>query len=222
MKKLKMLLVSAGAFMILAACGEAAIEEVDADNNDEAEAVENEGNDNGTEEQENEENNHDNTAGDMNENNGDENEDNDTGENQEANEEEIDEDGLGIGSTVDFNGLHVTLKEGRKYAGDGEWEEPENDYFIILDVSIENTADEEANISTMMQMDLVDPDGYSQDMDFFVDTRGSLDGEVGAGRTMAGEISFDVEEAEYYEFIFEDPFMSGQAIWLFDTDELQE
>ncbi len=138
-----------------------------------------------------------------------------------ANEEEeaVDEDDLGVGDAVNFNGLHVTVNEVRKYEGDGDWETPENDFFFILDVSIENTTDEGANISTMMQMDLVDPDGYSQEMDIFVDTKGSLDGEVGAGRTMAGEISFDVEEADFFEFIFEDPFMSGQAIWKLESSD---
>ncbi|MBM7095031.1 DUF4352 domain-containing protein [Bacillus sp. H-16] len=136
-----------------------------------------------------------------------------------AEEEVVEEEGLGIGDTVNFNGLHVTVNEVRKYEGDGDWETPDNDYFLILDVSIENTTDEAANISTLMQMSLMDPSGYSQDMDIFVDTRGSLDGEVGAGRTMAGEISFDVEDADFFEFIFEDPFMSGQAIWEMDSSD---
>lgn len=71
-------------------------------------------------------------------------------------------------------------------------------------------------------MDLLDAEGYAQDLSLFVDTRGNLDGEVGAGRTIAGELAFDVDESPYYEIIFEDPFMSGQAIWQFAGDNLSE
>ncbi|WP_026691132.1 DUF4352 domain-containing protein [Alteribacter aurantiacus] len=188
MKRVKGLM--AGLLMLgaLAACGESSIENVDTTDQEAAASTE--------------------------ETEAEENDESDESEEEVPEEEEvIEEEGLGMGDTVNFNGLHVTVKEVRQYEGDGDWVTPDNDYFLILDVSIENTTDESANISTLMQMSLVDPSGYSQDMDIFVDTRGSLDGEVGAGRTMAGEISFDVEEAEFYEFIFEDPFMSGQAIW---------
>ncbi|PYZ96802.1 hypothetical protein CR205_14065 [Alteribacter lacisalsi] len=140
-------------------------------------------------------------------------------EEQAAEEEVIEEEGLGTGETVDFNGLHVTVKEVRLDEGDGDWMVPDNDFFLILDVSIENTTDESANVSTLLQMNLVDPSGYAQDIRIFADTRGSLDGEVGAGRTMAGEIAFDVEGADFFEFIFEDPFMSGQAIWKIEESD---
>ncbi|AOM82161.1 DUF4352 domain-containing protein [Salisediminibacterium beveridgei] len=143
--------------------------------------------------------------------------------NEEADEEEmIEEEDLGIGTMVNFNGLEVTLKEAFRYEGDGDWVIPDQDFFVILDVSIENTTEEAANISSLMQMDLLDAEGYAQDLSLFVDTRGSLDGEVGAGRTMAGELAFDVDESPYFEFIFEDPFMSGQAIWEIEGDDLSE
>ncbi|MDQ0257770.1 hypothetical protein J2S74_005232 [Evansella vedderi] len=134
-----------------------------------------------------------------------------TTEEEEATEEIIEED-LSVGDTINFNGLHITLNGVRTSEGE-EFFEPDRDFFFILDMTIDNTTDEAAHVSTMLQMTLVDPDGYSQDMDFFADTRGSLDGEVGPGRKMAGEISFDVEDADYFEFLFEDPFMTGQAIW---------
>lgn len=130
---------------------------------------------------------------------------------EDATEEIVEED-LSVGDTINFNGLHITLNGVRTSEGE-DFFEPSRDYFLILDFTIDNTTDEAAHVSTMLQMTLVDPDGYSQDMDFFADTRSSLDGEVGPGRKMAGEISYDVDDAEYFEFLFEDPFMMGQAIW---------
>jgi len=206
MKNVWMLLVLSLVVM-LAACGESSIEPVDKENNNE-EGV--------AEVAEAEETNNNDTSSNSEENNL------SNGETEGNEEEVVEKEDLGIGATVDFNGLHVTLNGAKKYEGDGEWEVPEHHYFIIVDISIENKTDEEANISTMLQMDLVDPSGYSQSMDFMVNTRGSLDGEVGVGRTMAGEISFDAEESEFFEFIFEDPFKSGQAIWKIEASELTE
>ncbi|GAK12317.1 hypothetical protein [Geomicrobium sp. JCM 19039] len=46
-----------------------------------------------------------------------------------------------------------------------------------------------------------------------INTTGSLDGEIGPGRDNRGEVPFDVNASDEYEFIFENPFTSGQAIW---------
>lgn len=207
MKQIQWTLMVASLFVVLSACGESSIEPVNEESNNEDsvdEAAEESNNNGGS-------------------SNSDEADENNGNDEAEANEEEVaEEKDLEIGTTVDFNGLHVTLNGAKKYDGDGEWEVSENDFFVILDISIENNTDEAANISTMLQMDLVDPSGYAQDMDFMAETRGSLDGEVGAGRTMAGEISFDVEESDFFEFIFQDPFKSGQSIWKVEASDLTE
>ncbi|SER84860.1 DUF4352 domain-containing protein [Salisediminibacterium halotolerans] len=198
----------------LSACGDADVNTVN-DNNDEdanndVEAADNAANNTGEDGENDEEANEGNNTDEA-----------DDQEEDANNGEEVEEDDVSVGSTVDFNGLEVTLNEVRRDEGDGDFIEPEEDFFLIVDVSIENTTEEEANVSTLMQMSLVDPDGYGQEMDIMADTSGSLDGEIGAERTLSGEIAFDVEEAEFFEFIFEDPFQSGQAIWLIEEDEWQ-
>ena len=194
MKKYSMMLVSTLLVVALTACGESTIEPVEKES-DAATAAENE-----TDSSENESNKTDGNSDEATEET-----------NEDANTEVFEED-LGIGETINFDGVHITLNGVRTSEGE-EYFEPDNDFFLILDLTADNTTDEAANISTMLQMSLVDPNGYGQDMDIFADTKGSLDGEVGAGRKMAGEISFDVEDKEYFEFIFENPFSSGQAIW---------
>lgn len=142
---------------------------------------------------------------------------------KEAVEEEAVEEELGIGDTINFDGLHITVNDAYiTRAEDDEFVEPMNDYFVVVDVTIENTTDESAAISSLMQISMLDANGYSQDMDIMLKTKGQLDGEISAGRTLAGEVAFDVNDSEYFEFIFENPFKSGQAIWKLNKDELEE
>ncbi|GAK03937.1 hypothetical protein JCM19037_2298 [Geomicrobium sp. JCM 19037] len=127
-------------------------------------------------------------------------------------EEEVVEESISIGDTMNFDGLQITLNDAYTSAG-SDWETPENDHYVILDLTIENTTDEAANISTMMQMSLQDGEGYTHNSTIYTETTGSLDGEIGPGRDNRGEVPFDVNASDEYEFIFENPFTSGQAIW---------
>lgn len=122
-----------------------------------------------------------------------------------------------IGDTVNVDGLNVTLNSVRVSTGD-EWLKPEFGKYVILDLSFENTTDQAKNVSTMLQMSLSDDQGYSHGIALYTGTKGSVDGEVGPGRTVRGEVAFDVGDSSFYEFIFEDPFLTGQAIWKFSLE----
>ena len=147
-----------------------------------------------------------------------------TNEESSENEDQVEQsEDLSVGDTINFDGLHITVNDAYiTYAENDEFVEPMNDFFLVVDASIENTTDEEAAVSSLMQISLLDAEGYSQDIDVMLNTKGQLDGEIGAGRKLAGEVAFDVTDSEYYEFIFEDPFTTGQAIWKFNKDELEE
>lgn len=124
---------------------------------------------------------------------------------------------LAIGDTVNFDGLLITLNSVRTAQGD-DFFKPNKDKYVIVDVIIENTNDKPENVSSMLSTSLYDASGYAQDFAIVTDTKGQLDGEVGAGRKLAGEVAFDADDSEYYEFIFENPFKSGQAIWKFEAN----
>lgn len=190
LKKLGLLLFGSVIAFGLVACDEAEIEKVDKDNNEESENV---------------------TA----------NENDETGENandseaskEEASKEEADEE-LTVGDTVDFDGLEITLNEARIEEG-GDFDEPEEDLFVVANLTIENTGDDEQAISSIMNMELKDDEGYSYHTTFLMEgTKGQLDGEIEPGGKMRGEIPFDVADSETYELHFSDPFKSGKAIWL--------
>lgn len=136
----------------------------------------------------------------------------------EDTEDEIISDGDTIGDTIQFDGLHITLNS--VHTSDGsDWETPDNDHYLVVDLTIENTTDEEANISTMLQMSVQDDELYTHNIALYTETEGSLDGELGAGRSTRGQVAFDVPNSDNYEFIFEHPFTNGQAIWEFDLSE---
>ncbi|QQK74677.1 DUF4352 domain-containing protein [Salicibibacter cibarius] len=113
-----------------------------------------------------------------------------------------------IGDTMNFDGFDITLNDAYTSEG-GEFESPDNDHYVILDL----TNDESADISTMLQMSLQDDEGYTHDVTIFTEAEGSLDGEIGPDRDNRGEVPFDVNESGEYELVFENPFTSGQAIW---------
>lgn len=117
-----------------------------------------------------------------------------------------------VGDTVKYNHLQITLHGVTESQG-SEFFSPSNDKYLLVDLTIENTGDEPEAVSTLLQMELMDADSYTYSIALYPDTKGSLDGEIAPGRKMRGEVAFDVPESEYYEFIFSDPFVTGQAIW---------
>ena len=94
------------------------------------------------------------------------------------------------------------------YEYDGKcysYNEPENDYFIIIDITIENTGDEEQSISSILQFELKDPDGEKQSQEYMLEAiKSSLDGSIMANDTLKGQIAFDVKDKEYYNLYYQD------------------
>ncbi len=128
-----------------------------------------------------------------------------------------------IGDVVRMGDLVFTVNSARWEEGD-EWFKPEEgERWLLLDCTIENESNKSTSISSLLMFKLYDEDSYSRDMELFADTKGSLDGEVGVGRKMRGEIAFSVEEGQsYWEFIFKpELFGFGQAIFAINEDEVQ-
>lgn len=183
--------------MLLVGCGEASIEKVEGDGAEGTDSAAEAGQDENTD------------SGDA-----------DAAE-DEKDEETSQTEEFAVGDTVDFDGVHITLTNVRESEG-GEFDEPENDRFIIVELDIQNKTDEAVPISTMLQMKLMDAEGYEQDQTIMIDdVKGNLDAEVSPGKNLKGEIPFDADESEFYEFIFEDPFATGQAIWRIEPDDIQ-
>lgn len=91
--------------------------------------------------------------------------------------------------------------------------------WIVLDLELENFSNESISISSLMMFELIDQENYKADYALNINQRGSLDGELGIGRKMAGEITFEVPENHHqFEFIFKPKlFGKNQAIFKIDV-----
>lgn len=120
-----------------------------------------------------------------------------------------------VGETVKMGDLEFTVNGIRSDEGGDFYKPEEGNVFLIIDATIKNTGQDSNALSSLIMFKLYDSEFYEKDMSIFADTKGSLDGELGAGRTMRGEIAFEVGKDETeWEFIFEpNVFGFGQAIY---------
>lgn len=196
MKKIMYLLLSTGLVLLLTACGESEIESVDSDA---------ESNDTESEEPAETEDTDDDEAGE----DGEDTSDNDT-------------QNLAIGDSVNFNGLIITLNEARIEPG-GEWDEPSEGQFVVVNLTAENTTDEEESVSSMMNITFKDDESYTYNTTILTEgTKGQFDGSIEPGGSLRGEIPFDVPESGNYELHYSNPFQSGKAIWKIPSDQLTQ
>ncbi len=128
-----------------------------------------------------------------------------------------------IGETAKMGDLEFTVNSARWNNGNEFLSPEEGEKWLTIDATVENNAKESASISSMLMFNLQDTDGYNKDLAITPDDKGSLDGEVGPGRKLRGEISFSVgAEQTEWDFIFEpNVFGFGQAIYKITADEVQ-
>lgn len=143
---------------------------------------------------------------------------------ESADESEMDEAvGFAVGDTVRMGDLVMHL-HGVRWDDGGEFLSPDEGMrWLITDIEIENEADSPTTISSLMMFDLVDQENRSRDMAFGADTEGSVDGELGAGRSMRGDIAWEVRaEQTEWELIFSpELFGFGQAIFDITDSDVQ-
>lgn len=124
-------------------------------------------------------------------------------------------DKMRIGDTVDFNGVEVTLNGVRTDKKGGTFLTPDNDQYVIANVTVKNNTDEEVNVSSIANFSLFDDASYEYNITITEDMKGNLDGKILPGRSMRGEVAFDVPFSAKYELVYQEFLEDGQAIWHF-------
>ncbi|MFC4305696.1 DUF4352 domain-containing protein [Cohnella boryungensis] len=117
-----------------------------------------------------------------------------------------------LGDSIKFDDMVITVN-GVRESKSQIFTPDEGNIIILVDVTAENKGDAEENISSMLQTEVVDGDGFNYNLTIVDDAKGSFDGTVAAGRKLRGEIAYQVPKDASLEFIFKQPFKSGQAIW---------
>ena len=117
-----------------------------------------------------------------------------------------------IGDTIKMGSLQFKVNSVRTSEGDEFSKPDEGNVYLCVDITIENISNEEETISSLLMFKIVDKDGRSYDMAIFADAEGSVDGSLGVGRKMTGELSFEVPK-DINEFELEiNPEIFGTGI----------
>jgi len=132
-------------------------------------------------------------------------------------------DTYAIGETIKMGDLEFTLHSAQLSAGEEFWKPEEGNVYLLVDCTIQNNSSESEAISSMLMFKVTDDQNYQYNVTVTPDQKGQLDGELGAGRAMRGEVAFEVAaESEYWELIFEpNVFGFGQAIYVINASEIQ-
>lgn len=137
-----------------------------------------------------------------------------------------------FGETATVNNTKITLNSIKKIQKECNFEyegtchsynEPENDYFLLIDLTIENTGDKELNISSVMSFDLKDKSGERGKYAFLTKSISSqLDGEVMSKDLLKGQIAFDVKESDNYYFYYKDSPVDSNIKFTINKSDITE
>ena len=123
-----------------------------------------------------------------------------------------------IGERVEMGEFVITVNSVKDSQGSEFLKPAAGHVYKIVDCTIENLSDEAEVISSLMMFKMADSKGYNYNVTIADSSKPSLDGELGPGRKMRGEIAFEVPtDATGLELIFEPDFLGfGQAIFKLD------
>lgn len=109
-----------------------------------------------------------------------------------------------MGQSVSVDSLVVTVYSMTESQG-GEYDKPgQGNKFIVLDIEIENTGDTPESVSTMAQMSIRTPEGYTYDQALYFPEPVYPDGTIQPGTKARGNVAFEVpQDITSMEFWFE-------------------
>lgn len=136
-----------------------------------------------------------------------------------------------MGETATVNNTKIVINSVTKidkecaFEWDGKCEnytEPENDYFLLIDLTIENVGNETLSISSLMSFDLKDNNGEKGSLSFMLDSiKSSLDGDVMAGDKLKGQIAFDVKDSDVYYFYYSDSLIDNPIKFVINKEDIK-
>ena len=137
-----------------------------------------------------------------------------------------------VRDTAVVNGTKIKINSVKKIYSECSWEfdgecysmnEPENDYFLLIDLTIENDSDEEKAVSSLMQFDLKFPNGEKASQEYMLKAiKSSINGSIMPNDLLKGQIAFDVKDADYYYFYYQDGILDDNIKFIINKNEISE
>lgn len=126
---------------------------------------------------------------------------------------------------IRINSVKKILKEcSWKYDGVCQsYNEPDNDYFLIIDATIENTNEEEMSVSSMLSFELKSSTGEKGKYAFLTENITSqLDGGIMSGDLLKGQIAYDVKESDVYYFYYQKSLLDDRIKFIINSSDIVE
>ena len=116
-----------------------------------------------------------------------------------------------IGDTIYGEDYEITLNGTRTSYQDLLGSAPDNDKFLILDVTVRNNAAEALSVSSLLMFDLLGSDSKKYNISLFADVSNTVDGEVASGSSLRGEVAFDVPELDSYTLEYKNGLLADSV-----------
>ena len=137
-----------------------------------------------------------------------------------------------INEVANVNNTKIKINSVKKIYKECSWEfdgkcysmnEPENDYFLLIDLTLENLGSEETSVSSMLQFDLKTPDGERASQELLLKSvKSTLDSSIMPNDLLKGQIAFDVTAADYYYFYYQDGILDDNIKFIINKNEISE
>lgn len=137
-----------------------------------------------------------------------------------------------VGETATVNNTKIKINSIKKiteecsFEWDGKCEsytKPDNDYFLLFDITIENTGSNELNISSIMSFDLKDDNGEKGNLEITLDAiNSSLDNSIMANDKLKGQIAYDVKDSEKYYLYYQDSLIDDNIKFIINKSDITE
>lgn len=137
-----------------------------------------------------------------------------------------------VKDTAVVNNTKIKINSVKKIYSECSWEydgecyslnKPENDYFLLIDLTIENDSNEEKAVSSLMQFDLKFPNGEKASQEYMLKAiKSSIDGSIMPNDLLKGQIAFDVADEDYYYLYYQDEIWGDSIKFVISKSEISE
>lgn len=137
-----------------------------------------------------------------------------------------------ISETATVNSTKIKINSVKKVLKECSWEydgkcqsytEPKNEFFLVIDLTIENTGDKELAISSIMSFELKSSDGEKAEQSYMLESiKSQLDGTIMAGDSLKGQIAYDVKQSDKYNFYYEDSLLDSPIKFVINNSDITE